>query len=75
MLIFFSRHAKRRAKLYGISEEDVKLILKDANLKQGRQELLKEVEFSRYPIKLIVDVDGDRITIITSYPLKKGVGS
>ncbi len=75
MVILFSRHAKRRAKLYGLSEEVMKLILKDADLKQGRQELLKQVEPSRYPIKFIVDVNDDRITVITNYPLKKGASS
>jgi hypothetical protein len=75
MIILFSRHAKRRAKLYGFSEEDLKLILRDVDLKQGRQELLKKVEFSRYPIKLVVDVNDDIITVITSYPFKKGVNS
>jgi hypothetical protein len=32
MQIKFSRHAKRRAKLYGLSEDNLKLILEDADI-------------------------------------------
>lgn len=44
--IYFSRHAKRRMKLYDLSEEDVTTILKhrNANLSfsEGKNEILSE---------------------------------
>ena len=49
MIIVFSRHAKRRAKLYSFLEEDLKLILQDVDLKQGRQELLREAQIFPIP--------------------------
>ena len=72
MKIKFSRHAKRRAKLYKISEETIKIILERTKLRQGYQEIIEDVEFLDYPLKIIVDVENDIVTVITNYPLKKG---
>lgn len=44
MKIKFSRHAKRRAKLYEIPESVVTDILKNLNLHQGEHEIIKDVE-------------------------------
>ena len=54
MKINFSRHAKRRGKLYKISEE-----------------MIKNIEGFKYPIKIIISVENNIITIITNYPLKR----
>jgi hypothetical protein len=70
--IKFSRHAKRRAKLYKITESTVADIVKDANLPDGEHEIIKEVEGFEFPIKISASVEGENITIITNYPLKKG---
>ena len=72
MKIKFSRHAKRRAKLYKISEETIKIILERTKLRQGYQEIIEDVEFLDYPLKIIVDAENDIVTVITNYPLKKG---
>lgn len=72
MEIKFSRHAKRRAKLYGISESTVIDILKSINLHQGEHEIIKDVPEFKYPLKIVVSVEEDLITIVTNYPLKKG---
>jgi len=56
MKINFSRHAKRRGKLYKISEE-----------------MIKNIEGFKYPIKIIISVENNIITIITNYPLKRGM--
>ncbi len=73
-MIKFSRHAKRRAKLYNISESVVTDILTSMNLGQGEQEVIKKVSGFRYPLKIVVSVEGDTLTVITNYPLKKGRG-
>lgn len=72
MKIKFSRHAKRRGKLYGISEEAVVEILNVLELTQGYHEIIKNINGFVYPIKVIVDVQNDMVTVITNYPLKKG---
>jgi hypothetical protein len=72
MNIIFSRHARRRTKLYGIPEPTVKTILLNMNLPQGEHEIIKEVSGWKYPLKLVVSVEGSTITVITNYPLKKG---
>jgi hypothetical protein len=72
MNIEFSRHAKRRAKLYGISESVViDLVEKNAGLRQGINDIIENVEGLRYPLKVVVKFEGDLATIVTNYPLKK----
>jgi len=72
MKIKFSRHAKRRGKLYKISEETVKNILEGKNLSQGNHEIIEDIEDFKYPLKIVISVEKDTITVITNYPLKKG---
>ncbi len=72
MEIKFSRHAKRRSKLYKIPELTILKILEGKNLTQGTQEIIENVEGFKYPLKIVVAVKDDMITIITNYPLKKG---
>ena len=72
MEIKFSRHAKRRGKLYKISEETVRKILEGKELVQGNLEIIENVKGFKYPLKVVVSVEGDIITVITNYPLKKG---
>jgi hypothetical protein len=73
MKIKFSRHAKRRAKLYNISESIISEVLENKDLSgQGIHEVLENVEGFKYPLKIVIVVENDIITIVTSYPLKKG---
>jgi hypothetical protein len=72
MKIEFSQHAKRRAKLYNISESAITEILTGMNLRKGEHEIIRDVAGFRYPLKIIVFVKGDTGTVITNYPLKKG---
>lgn len=72
MKIKFSRHAKRRAKLYRIPEETVRKILEGQELIEGNHEIIENVGGFKYPVKVIVSVEGDIITVITNYPLKRG---
>ncbi|MDD5434988.1 MAG: hypothetical protein PH343_06115 [Nitrospira sp.] len=59
MAIIFSRHAKRRAKLYKISETTITDILTNMKLKQGEHEIIENVYGFRYPIKIVVSVEGE----------------
>jgi hypothetical protein len=70
--IKFSRHSKRRGKLYKISEATIIDILTSVNLRQGEQEIVKDVVGFKYPLKIVVAVEKDITTVITNYPLKKG---
>jgi hypothetical protein len=70
----FSRHAKRRAKLYEIPESTIEKIVTESGLNAGEHELIREVSGFKYPIKIVVSVASDTMTVITSYPLKKGRG-
>lgn len=72
MEIKFSRHAKRRGKLYKIPEGTVRRILEGKELIQDNQEIIEDVEGFKYPLKIVVSVEGDIVTVITNYPLKKG---
>jgi len=72
VIIKFSRHAKRRAKLYKISESTVEGILDVLELTDGEHEVIREVSGFKYPIKIVVAVEDNIITVITNYLLKKG---
>jgi len=72
MKIKFSRHAKRRGKLYNISKETVEKILEEKELIQGNQEIIEDVQGFKYPLKIVASVEGDLVTVITNYPLKRG---
>jgi len=72
MEIKFSRHARRRTKLYNISESIISGILAGMSLRQGKREIIRNVAGFRYPLKIVISVKGDTVTVITNYPLKKG---
>ena len=57
MKIKLSHHAKRRAKLYKISESLIYNLLENMALSQGRQEIIKELEGIRFPFKILVDIE------------------
>ena len=64
---------KRRARLYNISHPVVENILKNLNLENGEHEIVRKVSGFKYPIKIVVVVEKDIITVIANYPLKKGI--
>lgn len=53
--IIFSRHARarRRGKLYRITSETVRKILKGKKLIQGKQEFIENIPGLQYPLKVI----------------------
>jgi len=72
MHIEFSRHAKRRMNLYKISEEVIITMVKDLKI-EGKYERMNKVTGFEHPIKVVCEVKKDLITIITAYPLKRGL--
>lgn len=53
MEIRFSRHAKRRAKLYGIPEATVEQIIANANLADGENEIIDIAPGFKFPLKIV----------------------
>ncbi len=72
MQIKFSRHARRRAELYKIPESTILSILDEKELAPGSHEIVESLEGLKFPLKLVVRVEGDIITVVTNYPLRKG---
>jgi hypothetical protein len=70
--IKLSRHARRRAKLYGISRSTISEVLTGTNLSQGSLEIVVDVASLAYPLKIVVFTKGDIATVVTAYPLKRG---
>ena len=68
----FSRHAKRRAKLYKIPESAIREVLRSLDLAQGEHAIVEEIPGFKLPVKIVVAVEGAVKTVITNYPLKKG---
>ena len=72
MKIKFSRHAKRRADLYKIPEAAIIKVLGEREIPPGTHEIIEKVESFKYPLKIVINVEDDIITVITNHPLKKG---
>ena len=72
MFIKFSRHAKRRIKLHKIPDALISTLLRKTTYSFGQQEIVEYVPGFHFPIKVIFDVQGKIITVITAYPFKKG---
>jgi len=70
--IKFSRHAKRRAKLYKIPESVLIKILEGKELTKKTHEIIENAEGFKYPLKIVIALEDDIIKVITTYPLKKG---
>jgi len=70
MTVKFSRHARRRrrADLYKIPQSTILAILSGRLLRPGSHEIIEKVEGFTYPLKVVVAVEGDIVTVITSYP-------
>jgi len=64
-------------KLYNISESDVSSIVELWKIEQagfdGKHEIIsdKMVGKQGYPIKVVFSCEGEKIVVITAYPLKK----
>lgn len=79
--IVFSRHAKRRLKLYKIEARDIVEKIQSGFNRQDKP-IKNKLQFSvitntkyskiKLPIKIIAIIDKFDVLIITAYPLKKG---
>ena len=75
MKIKFSRHAKRRAKLYKIPLTFIENILKNETLNPRENIIIKKLNGEKYPIKIVAVVENGEIIVVTNYPLKKKRGT
>lgn len=69
--IHFSRHAKRRMRLYRISQDAVADMLPSTDT-PGRHAITRRLADHKYPIKVVYDVQKESTVVITAYPVKKG---
>jgi len=79
MNVEFSRHARRRMKLYGISAEDVRLTLEQADSVEHQEDGLFAATkafgttHGDYPLKVVYIEENNRLVVVTAYPLKRRV--
>lgn len=71
MEIKFSRHAKRRIKLYELSEIRIKEIIEHNFLKHYTTN--EKIEIVSEELKIIMTNEKKGITVITAYPFRKKV--
>ncbi|NLV44245.1 MAG: hypothetical protein GXY07_07075 [Candidatus Hydrogenedentes bacterium] len=71
--IHFSRHAKRRAQLYEIPESVILDIVRNRVFPQGTTALVVAEKQVKYPLKIVVTREENKLTVVTNYPLKKGI--
>jgi hypothetical protein len=69
--IKFSRHAKRRAKLYKIDEKSIIEILQKHTLVEGKSEIVCKIRGLQLPLKIVYLMGKKVVLVITNYPLKK----
>ena len=48
-------------------------ILKEVNLTEGKNVIVEAVNEFKYPLKVVVTMEDESITVLTAYPLKKGL--
>jgi hypothetical protein len=48
-------------------------ILAGVKLPPGEHEIIKNIDGLKYPLKIVLSTKGDTLTVITNYPLKKGI--
>lgn len=75
-MIKYTRHAKRRTKLYKISDAEIKTVIKQGKKIQdseGKLEFVQNVNKRKLPLKVVCKMVDNDYLIITCYPLKKGI--
>ena len=72
MTIHYSRHARRRIKLYNIPANGVTAAIDECDRSQGHHEVVLPFTGFSLPIRIVYEVEGETITVVTAYPLKRG---
>lgn len=76
--VVFSRHARRRMQLYAIEELDVLETIRSferaVEIEPGMNEVVNEDLSAKfgYPLKVVFFREQDIVSVVTSYPLKRG---
>ena len=50
----------------------IREIVRSAVLNPGRHNIIAEIKEMKFPLKIVVQVEIDRVTVVSTYPLKKG---
>lgn len=75
--ITYSRHARRRMRLYNITEEDIEKAIakpdKEPVSEADRYVVFRtqREKFKGMPLKVIYVLEGSKIVVVSAYPLKK----
>lgn len=69
----FSRHARRRMQLYRISDTVVTDMIQTSQTGPGHNTIVRDWPGFKHPIKVVFVIEGDILTVVTAYPLKKGI--
>ena len=75
-MIKYTRHAKRRMKLYEITEAEIKAAIelgKKTKAGEVKLEFVHNVNNRKLPLKVVCKIVDNDYLIITCYPLKKGI--
>ena len=72
MTINFSRHARRRMKLFKIPPDGVAAVINESDQATGHHEVVQHFDDFTLPIKIVYEIEGETITVVTAYPLKRG---
>lgn len=75
-MIKYTRHAKRRMKLYKITENEIQTIINSGNKKtsfENKIEFMNKLPQKELPVKVVCKMKENDYIVITCYPLKKGI--
>jgi len=77
--ITYSRHARRRMRLYGIAQEDVEQTIakpdRGPKVESNRYVVYRTLpKFGCLPLKVIYVLEGEHMVILSASPLKKAYG-
>jgi hypothetical protein len=78
LTVLFSRHARRRMQLYAIDEVDVVETIRSFQCElvpePGKNEVVNKDLSAKhgYPLKVVFFREQDIVSVVTSYPLKRG---
>ena len=76
--IKFSRHSKRRMKLYDIDENDIINAINNYFLNNklfyGKYDIMDKSLSAKYtyPVKIIFSVENEKIVVVSGFPIKRG---